>query len=87
MRIMGIANNQIRLTPDNFSNDKFECTNLLTTPNGKTAALVSNRYDMPKHWYVIFGTSRLCFKSSDEAITYCLNKGFKLADSSSIGRI
>lgn len=48
----------------------------------KTAAVMKSRFDIPEHWYVIYGTSRLCFTDFDEVVAYCLSRCFKLVANS-----
>lgn len=87
MRTIGIINSKIKFKPADYSTDRLECKGLLKTPNNTIAAVMMSRFDIPEHWYVIYGTSRLCFTNFDEAIAYCLSNGFKLVPDSFNGGI
>lgn len=82
MRAIGIINSETKFEPADFDNDRLKCIGMLKTPKNKTAAVMKSRFDIPEHWYVIYGTSRLCFTDFDEAVDYCLSRGFKLVANS-----
>ena len=65
------------MTPEDFSDDKYEGRCLMEAKDGSTVIIMSSVSTDPAHWRVVHGASTSYFLSHQQAMDYCRECGYK----------
>ena len=66
-----------KLTPEDFSDDKYEGRYIMKTHEGSTVIILSSISADPVRWCVTHGNSTSYFPSHQKVMDYCRGCGYK----------
>ncbi len=71
---------QPRLKVADFSDDRYDGVQLRKSESNKIVIIMKSKQPTPMEWKVVYGNSEVFFKTLEDAVEFCKERGMKLVE-------